>query len=133
MAEQQQSDLQFLTLEECAEVDKALLSTREKFSARLAIYALRVLKQIAGETALKVEEVTPQQVKNWIEKDETIRQQIEIDSGFASFFTNLVISSLKPLKQISQETGVPVEDLTVRQVVAWFEKQAKMRLATPES
>lgn len=133
MAEQQQSDLQFLTLEECAEVDTALLSTREKFSARLAIYALRVLKQIAGETALKVEEVTPQQVKNWIEKDETIRQQIEIDSGFASFFTNLVISSLKPLKQISQETGVPVEDLTVRQVVAWFEKQAKMRLATPES
>ncbi|MBD1937312.1 hypothetical protein [Microcoleus sp. FACHB-68] len=133
MAEQQQSDLQFLTLEECAEVDKALLSTREKFSARLAIYALRVLKQIAGETALKVEEVTPQQVKNWIEKDETIRQQIEIDSSFASFFTNLVISSLKPLKQISQETGVPVEDLTVRQVVAWFEKQAKIRLATPES
>ncbi|MBW4681327.1 MAG: hypothetical protein KME19_14595 [Microcoleus vaginatus WJT46-NPBG5] len=133
MAEQQQSDLQFLTLEECAEVDTALLSTREKFSTRLAIYALRVLKQIAGETALKVEEVTPQQVKNWIEKDEAIRQQIEIDTGFASFFTNLVISSLKPLKQISLETGVPVEDLTVRQVVAWFEKQAKMRLATPES
>ncbi|MBD2041457.1 hypothetical protein [Microcoleus sp. FACHB-672] len=133
MAEQQQSDLQFLTLEECAEVDTALLSTREKFSARLAIYALRVLKQIAGETALKVEEVTPQQVKNWIEQDETIRQQIEIDTGFASFFTNLVISSLKPLKQIYLETGVPVEDLTVRQVVAWFEKQAKMRLATPES
>ena len=133
MAEQQQSDLQFLTLEECAEVDTALLSTREKFSTRLAIYALRVLKQIAGETALKVEEVTPQQVKNWIEKDEAIRQQIEIDTGFASFFTNLVISSLKPLKQISLEIGVPVEDLTVRQVVAWFEKQAKMRLATPES
>ena len=128
MAEQQQSDLQFLTLEECAEVDTALLSSREKFSARLAIYALRVLKQIAGETALKVEKVTPQQVKNWIEKDEAIRQQIEVDIGFASFFTNLVISSLKPLKQISQEAGVPVEDLTVRQVVNWFEKQAKMRL-----
>lgn len=128
MAEQQQSDLQFLTLEECAEVDTALLSSREKFSARLAIYALRVLKQIAGETALKVEDVNPQQVKNWIEKDEAIRQQIEVDTGFASFFTNLVISSLKPLKQISQEVGVPVEDLTVRQVVDWFENQAKLRL-----
>lgn len=127
MAEQQQPELQFLTVEECAEVDKALLSSREKFSARLAIYALRVLKQIAEPAGFKIENVTPEQIGDWIVKDEKIQQQIEIDSGFDRFFTNLVISSLKPLKQISQEASVPIEDLTVQQVVAWFEKDAKSR------
>jgi antitoxin component of RelBE/YafQ-DinJ toxin-antitoxin module len=127
MAEQPQS-VEFLTPQECIEVDKALLSSREKFSARLAIYALRVLKQISQQTDLSVEVVTPQQVSEWIAKDETIQQQIDVDANFAGFFTNLVLSSLKPLKQIALETGMPVELLTVSQVIAWFEKEAKIRL-----
>lgn len=118
---------QFLTAEECAEVDIALLSAKEKFSTRLAIYALRVLKQIAQETGLTVEAVTNQQVANWIEKDESIKQEIEVDASFESFFTNLVISSLRPLKQISLETGESMDNLTVKQVVAWFEKDGKIR------
>ena len=118
---------QFLTAEECAEVDIALLSAKEKFSTRLAIYALRVLKQIAEETGLTVEAVTNQQVANWIEKDESIKQEIEVDASFESFFTNLVISSLRPLKQISLETGESMDNLTVKQVVAWFEKDGKIR------
>lgn len=118
---------QFLTAEECAEVDMALLSSKEKFSARLAIYAVRVLKQIAKDKNSPVEAVTNQQVADWIEKDESIKQEIEVDASFESFFTNLVISSLRPLKQISLETKVSIEDLTVKQVVAWFEKDAKIR------
>ncbi|CBN53888.1 MULTISPECIES: hypothetical protein [Kamptonema] len=118
---------QFLTAEECAEVDIALLSAKEKFSTRLAIYALRVLKQIAQETGLTVEAITNQQVANWIEKDESIKQEIEVDASFKSFFTNLVISSLRPLKQISLETGESMDNLTVKQVVAWFEKDGKIR------
>lgn len=118
---------QFLTAEECAEVDISLLSAKEKFSTRLAIYALRVLKQIAQETGLTVEAVTNQQVADWIEKDENIKQEIEVDASFKSFFTNLVISSLRPLKQISLETGESMDNLTVKQVVAWFEKDGKIR------
>ena len=118
---------QFLTAEECAEVDIALLSAKEKFSTRLAIYALRVLKQIAQETGLTVEAITNQQVANWIEKDESIKQEIEVDASFESFFTNLVISSLRPLKQISLETGESMDNLTVKQVVAWFEKDGRIR------
>ncbi|MDB9514925.1 hypothetical protein PN499_27370 [Kamptonema animale CS-326] len=118
---------QFLTAAECAEVDIALLSAKEKFSTRLAIYALRVLKQIAEETGLTVEAVTNQQVADWIEKDENIKQEIEVDASFKSFFTNLVISSLRPLKQISLETGESMDNLTVKQVVAWFEKDGKIR------
>ncbi|HLO51148.1 MAG TPA: hypothetical protein VK211_22225 [Kamptonema sp.] len=118
---------QFLTVEESAEVDMALLSSKEKFSARLAIYALRVLKQIANEEDLPVEMVTNQQVAGWIGKDENIKQEIEVDASFESFFTNLVISSLRPLKQISLEAKVSIENLTVKQVVAWFEKDAKIK------
>lgn len=118
---------QFLTAEECAEVDIALLSAKEKFSTRLAIYALRVLKQIAQETGLTVEAITNQQVADWIEKDESIKQEIEVDASFESFFTNLVISSLRPLKQISLETGESMDNLTVKQVVAWFEKDGRIR------
>jgi hypothetical protein len=119
--------MQFLTLEECAEVDAALLSSPEKFSTRLAIYALRLLKEIAQKTGLSVVEVTNKQIAEWIEQDESIKQQIEIDASFESFFTNLVISSVRPLQQISLETGEEIEALTVKQLVAWFEKDGKIR------
>ena len=89
----------FLTPEECAEVDRALLSSKEKFSARLAIYALRVLKQIAGETGLPVAEVTNGQVMDWVRNDESIKGAIELDASFELFFTNLVIASLRPLRR----------------------------------
>jgi hypothetical protein len=117
----------FLTPEECAEVDRALLSSKEKFSARLAIYALRVLKQIAGVRGLPVAEVTNGQVMDWVRNDESIKGAIELDASFELFFTNLVIASLRPLRQIAVEVGGAIEQLTVKQVVAWFEKDAKIR------
>jgi len=117
----------FLTPEECAEVDMALLSSKEKFSARLAIYALRVLKQVAGETGLPVTEVSNQQVMDWVRNDESIQQSIQVDASFELFFTNLVVASLRPLRQIAVEAGGAIEQLTVKQVVAWFEKDGKIR------
>ena len=93
----------FLKPEECAEVDMALLSSKEKFSARVAIYALRVLKQIAGETGKPVAEVTNGQVMDWIKNDESIKGSIELDASFENFFTNLVAASLRPLRQIAAD------------------------------
>lgn len=123
-----QQSMEFLTAEESARVDAALLSSKEKFSTRLAIYALRCLKQIAQETDLSVEAIAPEQIRAWIEKDENIKKQLEVDASFQNFFTQLAISALRPLKQISQEADVRMEHLTVEQVVEWFEKQAKIRL-----
>ncbi|MEG4985009.1 hypothetical protein QUB08_04385 [Microcoleus sp. BR0-C5] len=117
----------FLKPEECAEVDMALLSSKEKFSARVAIYALRVLKQIAGETGKSVAEVTNGQVMDWIKNDESIKGSIELDASFENFFTNLVVASLRPLRQIATEAEIPIEQLTVKQVVAWFVKDGKIR------
>jgi len=117
----------FLKPEECAEVDMALLSSKEKFSARVAIYALRVLKQIAGETGKPVAEVTNGQVMDWIKNDESIKGSIELDASFENFFTNLVVASLRPLRQIATEAESQIEQLTVKQVVAWFVKDGKIR------
>ncbi|MGB3191658.1 MAG: hypothetical protein WBB43_19820 [Limnoraphis sp.] len=122
-----QPPMEFLTSEEAIQVDAALLSSKEKFSTRLAIYALRCLKQIAQEKEISVEAVTAQQVSDWIKKDEKMQQQLELDSGFELFFTRLVLSSLKPLTQIAQSEQQPIEKLTIKQVVSWFEKDSKIR------
>lgn len=115
---------EFLTAEEAAKVDGALLVTKDKFVARLAIYALRSLQQISRETGKTIEEITPTEVAQWIQKDESIQQQIDLDTNFTQFFSNLVVSSQKPLTQAATETHTPIADLTVEQVIAWFETSA---------
>ncbi|MGJ3251545.1 MAG: hypothetical protein ACFE0J_10495 [Elainellaceae cyanobacterium] len=122
----------FLTVEESAKVDTALLSSREKFSTRVAIYSLRVLKQIAQQERKAIAQISREQIIDWVEHDKSVStnmaQGLKTDDSFRSFFTQLVLSSLKPLKQISQETGISLEDLTIDQVIAWFEKEAKIRV-----
>jgi len=122
----------FLTVEESAKVDTALLSSREKFSTRVAIYSLRVLKQIAQQEGKAIAQISEEQIVDWVENDKSVQtnmaQGLETDDSFRSFFTQLVLSSLKPLKQISEETGISLEDLTIDQVIAWFEKEAKIRV-----
>ncbi|MEG4857440.1 hypothetical protein QUB75_06650 [Microcoleus sp. K1-B6] len=39
----------------------------------------------------------------------------------------MVIASLRPLRQIATESESPIEQLTVKQVVAWFVKDGKIR------
>ncbi|NEP78666.1 MAG: hypothetical protein F6K39_11035 [Okeania sp. SIO3B3] len=121
-----QQSMEFLTAEESAQVDGALLTSKDKFSTRLAIYSLRCLRQIAQETGLAPEEIPSEQITTWIQKDENIKEHLDVDANFESFFTRLVISSLRPLKQVSQEFGVPLQDLTVQQVVKWYEKEGKI-------
>ncbi|MGD1806056.1 hypothetical protein ACP6PL_11535 [Dapis sp. BLCC M126] len=121
-----QQSIEFLTPEESAQVDGALLTSKDKFSTRLAIYSLRCLKQIAAETALTLEEIPSEQVKTWIKKDESLKQNLDIDANFENFFTRLVMASLPHLKQVAQESSIPLQDLTVQQVVKWFEKKGKI-------
>jgi hypothetical protein len=116
---------EFLTTKEAAKIDSALLITKDKFVARLAIYALRSLQQIARETGKAIEEITPTEVTQWVQKDKGIQQQIDLDANFTQFFSNLVVSSQKPLTQAAAETNTAIADLTIDQVIAWFEQQAK--------
>lgn len=119
---------EFLTYDEVVEVDRALLTAQDKFLARVSLYSLRVLKQIAQTEQLPIDAVTDRQIADWIEQDDALRAMISSDASFEQFFIQIVLSSLQPLRQISQETNLPIDHLTIQQVIAWFEQQAKQRL-----
>lgn len=119
---------EFLTFEEVAEIDKALLTSQDKFLARITLYALRVLKQIAQVENCPVSAISDQKIAEWVEQDDTLKQTVTTDASFEQFFIRLVLSSLKPLQQISQETSIAIDDLNIAQVVGWFEQQARRRL-----
>ena len=119
---------QFLTAEESAEVDQAMLTARDRFSARVAIYSLRSLKQMAQEQNRAIADLEESQIIQWIANDPTLEPEAGFDNKFKVFFSRLVISSLRPLRQIAQENDVAIEALTLEQVIAWFEKEAKLRI-----
>ena len=66
---------QFLTTAESADVDKALLSSPEKFLTRLTISSLRLLKIISQDINVPIEELTHGQLIAWFEKDSKIRRE----------------------------------------------------------
>jgi hypothetical protein len=51
---------------------------------------------------------------------------LELDARKENFFTNRVVASLRPLRQIATEAEIGIEQLTVKQVVAWFVKDEKI-------
>jgi hypothetical protein len=120
--------MEFLTQEEAIQVDAALLSSKEKFSTRLAIYALRCLKQISQNEEIIIENIKPEQVQSWIENDTNFQEKLELDANFQNFFSQLVMASLKPLKQASEAENIPIQDLTVKQLIHWFEQESKQNL-----
>ncbi len=67
--------VQFLTPEESAEVDKALLTSPEKFLTRLTISTSKLLKVIAAELNTSIDALTPQQIIRWFEADAKRKQE----------------------------------------------------------
>ena len=120
--------MDFLTEDEAIQVDAALLSSKEKFSTRLAIYALRCLKEIAKNEDIKIENIKPEQVQSWVKNDDSFKEKLELDGNFHQFFSQLVISSLKPLKQVAQAENIPIQDLTIKQLINWFEHESQQNL-----
>lgn len=82
MVEPQQPGTQFLSTEESADVDKALLSSHEKFLTRLTISSQRLLKQVAQDNGVSIEALTHQQIIDWFEKDGKIRREQGPESAF---------------------------------------------------
>lgn len=72
---------QFLTAEESADIDKALLTTPEKFLTRLTISSLRLLKLIANDYNVSVDELTSAQVIEWVEKDSKVKREQGVDAA----------------------------------------------------
>jgi lysophospholipase L1-like esterase len=123
-----------LTSEESFKIDSALLTSRDKFAARVALYALRILQQIA-QTHPAVQEslLTPVEIHHWLAQSEDSRvliqdQGLEWDETFLDFWTKLIDSAQRSLQTIAQHQGVPLLNLTIDQVIAGFEAQAKAAL-----
>jgi hypothetical protein len=68
------NDTQYLTHAEAVEVERALLSTHEKFLTRITISSLRMLQQIAEHEGVKVEDLTPAQIIKWFERDAELKR-----------------------------------------------------------
>jgi rubrerythrin len=68
------NDTQYLTHAEAVEVERASLSTHEKFLTRITISSLRMLQQIAEHERVKVEDLTPAQIIKWFERDAELKR-----------------------------------------------------------
>lgn len=125
---------QLLTIEESQLVDGALLTSKEKFSARVAIYALRVLKEIAVERQIDLEDVGRPQVLHWLKTNPAIQAQfasspMEVDGSFETFWCQVLMSALRPLNEAAEASSVVVSDLSPRQILDRFEQQSRETLA----
>jgi hypothetical protein len=78
---EQQSPTQFLTKEESADIDAALLSSSEKFLTRLTISSLRLLQIIAQNKGVSIDDLTYQQIIEWFEEDGKIRREQGTDAS----------------------------------------------------
>ena len=73
--------LQFLTPEESAEVDKALITTPEKFLTRLTLSTAKLLKAIAQDLETPIDALTPQQIIAWFEADAKRKQEQGVNAS----------------------------------------------------
>ncbi len=119
---------QLLTPEECAEIDQTLLPYRDRFAIRVAIYALRCLKQIGQETGLAIASLKADQITTWVKQDQQVQQSEAGKPGFADWYVDILISALNPLQQTAESAGVKIEELSVPQIIAWFEQAVRKRL-----
>ena len=77
----QQPGNNFLTTEEAEDVNAALLDSSDKFLTRLTISSSRLLKLIAQDYQVAIEELTPAQIITWFEKDSKIRREQGADAA----------------------------------------------------
>ena len=73
---------QFLTPEESAKVDAALLASNEKFLTRITISSLKLLKHIAQETGVQSAARTSPHVVARFEKEGKIRREQGIEAAY---------------------------------------------------
>lgn len=72
---------QYLTPEESADVEAALLSSSEKFLTRLTISSQRLLQAIAQDNQVTIAELTPKQIIQWFENDSKVKREQGSDAG----------------------------------------------------
>lgn len=72
---------QYLSPEESADVEAALLTSSEKFLTRLTISSQRLLQKIAQDYQVSVEELSYQQIIQWFENDSKAKREQGKNAG----------------------------------------------------
>jgi hypothetical protein len=78
----QQPGTQFLSLEEAYQVDAALLASHEKFLTRITISSQKLLKHIAQEYGVAIEDLKTEQIIAWFEQDGKIRREQGVEAAY---------------------------------------------------
>ena len=63
----------------------------------------------------------------FLSKEESVDIDAALLDSSEKFLTRLTISSLRLLQIISEDLEIPVNELTHKQIIAWFEKDGKIR------
>jgi hypothetical protein len=119
---------QYLTPEECAQIDQTLLPTRDRFSIRITVYSWRYLQQVSEGLELAITDLHPQPILDWLHQDVSLNAQGHLDESFVTWFGHLLLSSLPLLRKIPQQDATDIESLTVAQIIHWFQVQVKATL-----
>ena len=72
---------QYLSPEESADVEAALLTSSEKFLTRLTISSQRLLQKIAQDYQVSLEELSHQQIIQWFENDSKAKREQGKNAG----------------------------------------------------
>ncbi|NJN30690.1 MAG: hypothetical protein HC824_09890 [Synechococcales cyanobacterium RM1_1_8] len=126
---------ELLTPEESAQVDGALMTAKDRFSTRVAIYALRILKQVAAEGGLPIGAVAADDLQGFIARDAAAQarlaaQSMAMDDRFVQFWSNIIFSAQKPLGAIAATHQCSLASITTAQIIDWFEAQSKASLGS---
>ncbi|HEY9827183.1 MAG TPA: hypothetical protein V6D19_17230 [Stenomitos sp.] len=113
---------EWLSPQECDIIDQTLLPTRDRFSIRMTVYSLRYLLHLSQPVGLNIETLDPQHIRTLLEQDKTL--PVPEEASVTDLLVRILSSSLKPLQAIAQQVNVPIEQLTLEQIIQWFKAQA---------
>ena len=119
---------QFLSPEECAQIDQTLLPTRDRFSIRITVYSWRYLQRVSEGLGIPMADLQPQHIRDWIHQDATLQTSPVSDESFIELLDRLLVSSFGPLQKIARQESTVIERLTLPQIINWFEQQVKAAL-----
>lgn len=65
--------------------------------------------------------------QQFLTQEESLAVEASLLTSEEKFLTRLTISSLRVLQLIAQDLGVSVDSLSSEQIIAWMEKDSKVR------
>ncbi|MFN4066516.1 MAG: hypothetical protein ACK4K5_04775 [Thermosynechococcus sp.] len=117
---------ELLTVSECQEIDQLLLPAADRFAIRVAVYAQRYLQAKVQSTPL--EALSEAQVYELVVADPRLQAEEAHQGGFMTWYSQILISALKQLRQIAENEGVSIAELTLPQISRWFAQRCQERL-----